>query len=108
MATLTPKNEFDNGKIAVALRTARTAMGWSQLEFAELMEVAKSTVARIETMEMLAKADFVMKAIRLFKVHGVEVDLYTDDFIRINITKQSVNESILVLKDINKRRRDRK
>lgn len=40
----------------VALRAARAAAGWSQEEFAQLMGVAKTTVARIETLEMSARA----------------------------------------------------
>ena len=43
-------NILDNGRIAVAIRTARTALGWSQQEFADRMGVAKSTIARIETL----------------------------------------------------------
>ena len=68
-------NLFDNGKIAVAIRTARTALGWSQQELAERLRVAKSTVARIETLEMAARGDFVIKAIQLFRQAGVEIDL---------------------------------
>ena len=42
------------------------------------MGVAKSTVARVETLEVGARADFMNKAIRLFKDHGVLIDLSQD------------------------------
>ena len=50
--------QFENGKIIVAIRAARAAIGWNQQEFADRMGVAKSTVARIETLEIAAKGDF--------------------------------------------------
>jgi len=49
-------NSLDNLKIAVALRAARTALGWNQQEMADLTNVSKSTIARIETLEMAVKA----------------------------------------------------
>ena len=59
-------NQFENGKIVVAIRAARSAIGWNQQEFADRMGVAKSTVARIETLEIAAKGDFVLRALRIF------------------------------------------
>ena len=41
------ENAFDNGKIAIAIRTARAAAGWNQQEFADLMKVAKSTIQEL-------------------------------------------------------------
>ena len=72
------ESSFENAKIAIALRTGRTALGWNQQEFATLLGVAKSTVARVETLEVGARADFMNKAIRLFKDHGVLIDLSQD------------------------------
>jgi transcriptional regulator with XRE-family HTH domain len=79
------KFHFDNCKIAVALRAGRAAVGWSQQEFAEKMGVAKSTVARIETLEMTPKSDFVMRAISLFREAGLEVDVHSSNGIPIKI-----------------------
>jgi transcriptional regulator with XRE-family HTH domain len=102
------ENVFDNGRIAVALRSARTALGWSQQEFADHMGVAKSTVARIETMEMAAKGDFLMKALRLFREAGVEVDLYAQGALSLRISEAAVGLAIEALQDSTKRRSDRK
>jgi transcriptional regulator with XRE-family HTH domain len=98
---------FENGKIAVALRTGRTAIGWSQLEFAEKLGVAKSTIARIETLEMSPKADLVTRAMRLFREAGLEMDLYQPSDLSVNISGSAILEAIARLKDDTKRRSDR-
>ena len=98
----------ENAKIAVALRAARSAIGWNQQEFADKMGVAKSTVARIETLEMGAKADFLIRAIQLFRQAGVEVDLAGAVSIRLDIGQATVLGAVAALEDESKRRSDRK
>ena len=98
----------ESGKIAVALRTARAAAGWNQEEFANLMGVAKTTVARVETLEMSARAEFLSKALRLFREAGVEIDLYEPDSIRITVGARAVEKALLDFQDIDKRRSDRR
>lgn len=102
------ENALDNGKIAVGLRTARAAAGWNQQEFADLMGVAKSTIARIETLEMAARGDFIIKAIRLFRDAGVDMDLSDPDDLPIRISGASISSAISSLSDQTKRRSDRK
>lgn len=102
------ENLFDNGKIAVAIRSARAAAGWNQQEFADRMGVAKSTVARIETLEMAAKGDFLIKAMRLFREAGVEVDLHSEGGLSLQISDQTVAAAVDALQDETKRRTDRK
>jgi transcriptional regulator with XRE-family HTH domain len=102
------ENTFDNGKIAVGLRTARAAAGWNQQEFAERMGVAKSTVARIETLEMAARGDFIIKAIRLFRDVGVDMDLSDPHELPIKVSKSGLSTAIHALGDQTKRRSDRK
>ena len=102
------ENAFDNGKIAVAIRTARAAAGWNQQEFADLMKVAKSTVARIETLEIAAKGDFVMRAMRLFRENGIDVDLMSASDLPIRISDLAIAASVDAIKDETNRRSDRK
>lgn len=102
------ENAFDNGKIAVAIRTARAAAGWNQQEFADLMEVAKSTVARIETLEIAAKGDFVMRAMRLFRDNGIDIDLMAASELPIRISDLAVAASVEAIKNEANRRSDRK
>lgn len=102
------ENTLDNGKIAVALRTARAAAGWNQQEFADRMGVAKSTIARIETLEMAAKGDFLLKAMRLFREAGIEVDLYAPTNLPIHISDIAIAMAVASLADETKRRSDRR
>ena len=99
---------LESGKIVVALRTARAAAGWNQGEFADLMGVAKTTVARIETLEMSARAEYLSKAIRLFREAGVEVDLSELDSVPIKVSMLAVAKAVDDLQDVNKRRKDRR
>ena len=102
------ENAFDNGKIAVAIRTARAAAGWNQQDFADLMKVAKSTVARIETLEIAAKGDFVMRAMRLFREKGIDVDLMAPSDLPIRISDFAIADSVGAIKGETSRRSDRK
>ena len=101
-------NSFENAKIAIAIRSARTAIGWNQQEFADLMEVAKSTITRVETLEMAAKADFLNRAMRLFRDAGVIVDLYQLDTIPMSIESKAILIAKGRLEDGSLRRSDRK
>ena len=55
----TMENTIEGAKIAVVLRAARAAIGWNQQQFADKMGVAKSTVARIETLDMAQGPTFL-------------------------------------------------
>lgn len=105
---MSSKELLERGKIVVALRTARAAAGWNQGEFADLMGVAKTTVARIETLEMSARAEYLSKAIRLFREVGVEVDLSELDAIPIRVSMLAVAKAVDDLQDVSKRRKDRR
>ena len=97
-----------NGKIAVAIRTARAAAGINQQDFSEMMGVAKSTVARIETMEMKANADFLLNCLYFFKSIGIELDMHDYDNLVIRVSNQAINTAAPNLEDVTKRRSDRK
>ena len=99
---------MENIKIAVALRSARTALGWNQQEFADKMLVAKSTIARIETLEMTPKADFLTRALRLFHDAGVSVDLLHAEKIVLGVEFAGLREAKRRLENDNLRRSDRK
>jgi transcriptional regulator with XRE-family HTH domain len=98
---------LDISKVAIAMRSVRIAIGWNQQEFSELLKVAKSTVARIETMEVNPKADVVLRAMRLFREAGVDVDL-SQPGIRVNISESALEDAIAKLQDTNRRRSDKK
>ena len=97
----------ENTKMVVALRTGRSALGWSQQELADALGIAKSTVARVETLEVRLKADFLYKALKIFKEHGILIDLSQDD-LPITLTNSLFLYAQNRLLDENMRRVDRK
>lgn len=100
-------NTLENIKIAVVLRSARSAIGWNQQEFADRMEVAKSTIARIETLEMAAKADFLTRALRLYREAGVTVDLLGASQVNLTVELKGLEGAAGRLQDDSMRRSDR-
>jgi transcriptional regulator with XRE-family HTH domain len=101
-------NDTESIKIVVALRTARAALGISQSELAELLGVSKITLARVETLEAPLKADVYMKAIKVFRERGVLMDTISSDSLVFNITQQCLDGSLARLKDVSRRRADKK
>lgn len=101
--------EYDaNVKIAVTLRTARAALGINQQELADQLQIPKSTLARMETLEMQPRADIYMEALKFFRDSGIELDsIYSDDVI-VRITPTSLAHAKKLLDDESKRRSDRK
>jgi transcriptional regulator with XRE-family HTH domain len=97
-----------NGKVAVAIRTARAASGINQEDFAMMMNVAKSTIARIETLEVKASAEFLLQSVRYFKEIGIELDLHDNNAVVIRISNEAINNAVCSLEDVNSRRSDRK
>jgi transcriptional regulator with XRE-family HTH domain len=97
-----------DGKVAVAIRAARAAAGFNQQDFADLMGVAKSTVARIETLEMKATAQFLLMAVYLFKNCGIELDMHDYNNLVIKVSNQAINNAVFQLEDVNNKRSDRK
>ena len=97
-----------NVKIAVALRTARSAIGWNQQEFADVMAVAKSTIARIETLEVSPKADLLLQAMEEFGRAGVDVDFFKGDNLTVVVNTHALENAELRLMNEALRRSDRK
>ena len=60
-------------RFAVAMRMGRAALGLNQQEFADLLGVAKSTVARNEPLELGMRADTLTAMLRGFREHRMEV-----------------------------------
>ena len=99
---------MENVKFAIALRGGRAMLGWGQQEFAERLNVAKSTVARIETLEMAPKAEFLLRALQLFKNAGILIDLTEGDKVSFTVVSNGVEEAASRLADDGQRRSDRK
>ena len=87
------ENSIENVKIAIFLRIARATLGWAQEECAQKIGVSKSTIARVETLEMAPRADFLAKSLRVFKDAGLDVDLFGGDHIQVNVDYRAINEA---------------
>lgn len=98
----------ENLKIAVVLRTGRAAIGMNQQEFADTLGVAKSTLARAETLEMQIKAETYFRALKIFKEHGIEIEPIYTQGIDIKITPEALDIAQKRLEDESQRRSDRK
>lgn len=81
----------EKNRFALAMRMGRAALGMSQQEFADALGVAKSTVARNETLEMAMRADTLTAMMRLFRERGIDVDLLGDtDSLTITVTAKGL------------------
>jgi transcriptional regulator with XRE-family HTH domain len=92
----------------VAIRSARTALGWNQQEFADKMGISKTTIARIETMEVAPKPEFLTKAISLFKNSGITIYLLSINKVTLVIENSAISEAHDRLNNEQMRRSDRK
>lgn len=101
-------NNLENIRIILAIRTARSALGLSQNEFADLLEISKVSLARIETLETPIKADVYMRALRKLKELGISVDTLSTETIHISIEPQAQKTALERLEDESRRRSDRK
>jgi transcriptional regulator with XRE-family HTH domain len=95
-------------KIGVALRVSRAALGINQTELAALIGISKVTLARVETLESSLKSDALMKAIKVFRECGLELDTMSSDGINLNICEAALKFALDKLEDNAKRRPDRK
>lgn len=102
------QGDLDDIKIVVALRTARVAIGWTQQELASRLKIAKSTVARVETMEGGIRAELLSAIVREYRTVGVELDFLFSDDVTIRVKPEALKEAKSALVDQGNRRSDRK
>jgi len=87
---------------------ARAAVGWSQVELAERLGIAKTTLARLETLDGGLRADQLAQMIRLYKSMGVEMDIFYEDQVSLRVDREALLQAKARLEDDNLRRTDRK
>lgn len=99
----------ENARFALAMRMGRAALGINQQEMADLLGVAKSTIARNETLEMVIRAETLFTLIRILKERGVMLDLISQpDAIHVEVSNEAVQQLKLKMEDESQRRIDRK
>jgi transcriptional regulator with XRE-family HTH domain len=67
------KTGLDEAKITVILRAARSALGIGQADLAEHLGVSQSTIARCERGAGTIPANVLLRAIRFFGQHGIDI-----------------------------------
>ena len=98
----------ENLKIIVAVRSARNALGWSQQDVALKLGVARLTIARLETLAVIPKAELVARLQRLFRDHGVTIDPIFNEGVGIYVNEKALDEAKARLMDETLRRSDKK
>lgn len=68
-------------QIALVIRAARAALGWSQEELANRASISKPTIARIEMSGISPRADTINTLMKVFKSQGVEVDILDEEIV---------------------------
>lgn len=99
---------YQSVKLAVALRTARSLVGWSQDELAKLSGIPKITIARFETLEGNLKAEQLMKLLDLYSSIGAKLELSAGEGFTISVDSKMINLAGERFADDTKRRADRK
>ena len=100
--------DFEHVKMAVALRTARAAVGWSQDELARVTGIPKTTIARFETMEGGLKAAQLAALINTYNSKGIDVEFLRGNKVTIKIDEDALRLSGHRMTDSNGRRSDRR
>jgi transcriptional regulator with XRE-family HTH domain len=101
-------DNYDHVKLAIALRTARSAIGWSQDELARNAGIPKITLARVETLDGSLKAEHLMRLLDIYKSMGVTVDLGAEEGFTVTIDDRLLDLATLRFQDDAKWRADRK
>lgn len=95
-STVNKESQQDKEKIrfALAMRLTRSAIGMNQQEFADELNIAKSTVARNETLEMSMRADTLTALLRLMAKYGIEMDLLgSPDTLTLKLSETTFNQA---------------
>lgn len=102
-----PREDLDKIKIAVALRMARAAVGWSQEEVAQKLGMAKTSIARIETGEASMPAEKYFAFQRLYQSIGVDFNLIGLNHVTVSVSEAGLEAVHARMADSSLRRSDR-
>ncbi|MEZ2623733.1 helix-turn-helix domain-containing protein [Paenalcaligenes hominis] len=94
-------------RIALVIRSVRSALGYNQIQFAELIGSSKPTIARIETLEMPMKDEIYTRMVERLEEFGVEIDSNLDG-VSLHFDERAIAILEDRLQDADLRRPDRK
>ncbi len=86
---------------------ARAAVGWSQEELAAQLGIAKTTIARMETLEGNISAAQLSQLVNLYASHGIELQFMVGDEVRVRADNNALTQAQARLLDVTLRRSDR-
>jgi transcriptional regulator with XRE-family HTH domain len=98
---------FHQSKLAIALRVARAAMGWSQDEFAQAVGMAKTTLARAETAEGNLSTVQLSQILTIYAANGIDVQFMLGNDLTMKISESGMLMAQARLLDASNRRSDR-
>lgn len=93
--------------IALVMRSVRSAIGYNQIQFAELIGSSKPTIARIETLEMPMKDKLYARMVERLEELGIKIDSNLDG-VSLHFDERAIAVLEGRLQDADLRRPDRK
>ena len=93
-------------RAAIALRAARTALGWSQEDAAQLSGLAKTTIARLETAAGGASLQNIYSLILTYGNHGIQISDLMQETVSISYNTATIQEAMQNLSNPDRKRRD--
>ncbi|ATH99126.1 helix-turn-helix domain-containing protein [Alcaligenes faecalis] len=75
---MTSTDDKTQTRIALVMRSVRSALGYNQVQFAELIGSSKPTIARIETLEMPMKDELYSRMVERLDEFGIKIDSNLD------------------------------
>lgn len=98
--------EITEIRAAVALRAARTGLGWSQETAAEKAGMSKTSIARIETLAGQASLGNIFRLIHMYEDHGVSIGDLKFSEVQLRFTQSAILEAGQALRDPARKRID--
>lgn len=93
-------------KSAVALRAARIGLGWNQETAATHAGVAKTTIARIETLAGQISLANVFHLIDVYQSHGVSFSDLKLEEVTLTFGRPALQTAAQILNDPDRKRKD--
>jgi transcriptional regulator with XRE-family HTH domain len=93
------QEKIDDFKIALLLRSARSILGWSLKDVADLLGVGASTVGKWESMQLSLKATTYIKLLKILSSKGLSINLCNSQGeleIKINTNIVALNNKKLI------------
>lgn len=89
-------------KLAVALRAARAAIGWTQSEVANHLRLPRQGLPRMERALQNISADYLLMLVNFYAERGVKIIYAEESSVRIEINDKALACARQLLEEKNK------